>query len=255
MSLIPLFKSTYSLKSILTLEKPGNSSPEGADSIFDIAKENNLSEIFLLENSMIGFKKAHELSKELGIQLIFGVVFDMCNNRMDEDKKSSAHKVNIFAKNDEGCKELMKIYSLAHTESEGFLDCETLRQKWSDNLLLCVPFYDSFIHNNALFFKNCLPDFSFTSAIMFLEDNDLPIDLPIREKVNIFAVQNDLMTQDTKTIYYKNRDDADAFITYKICTNRQGGKAQTLDRPELAGMSSREFCFQSFLEKCGQSKY
>lgn len=42
--------------------------------------------------------------------------------------------------------------------------------------------------------------------------------------------------------------------TYKILTNRQGGKSQTLDRPELAGFSSDEFCWQSFREKLENPK-
>lgn len=248
--MIPLFKSTFSLKSILTLEKPGKSSPEGADSIFDIAVENNLPAIYLLENTMIGFKKAHELSKELGIQLIFGVIFNVCNDRKDEDKKSSSHKLNIFARNDEGCKELMKLYSLAHTESEGFLDCETLKERWTENLFLAIPFYDSFIHKNAMYFQNCIPDLSFTTPTMFVEDNDLPIDEPIAEKVKIFATQNNYPIQAAKTIYYNNRVDVEPYIVYKVATNRQGGKAQTLDNPGLNGLASNEFCFQSYLEKC-----
>jgi len=253
--MIPLFKSTFSLKSILTLEKPDRLlkkeeiSDDDADSIFDIADKNGLKAIYLLENTMIGFKKAHELSKELGIQLIFGVIFNVCNNRKDEDKKSSAHKINIFARNDEGCKELMKLYSLAHTESEGFLDCDTLRERWTNNLFLAVPFYDSFIHRNAMYFQNCIPDFSFATPTMFIEDNDLPIDEPIGDKVRALAAQNNYPIQAAKTIYYKSRQDIDAYVTYKVATNRQGGKAQTLDNPGLNGLASCEFCWESFKEK------
>lgn len=253
--MIPLFKSTFSLKSILTLEKPDRLlkkeeiSDYDADSIFDIADKNGLKTIYLLENTMIGFKKAHELSKELGIQLIFGVIFNVCNDRKDEDKKSSAHKLNIFARNDEGCKELMKLYSLAHTESEGFLDCDTLKERWTENLFLAVPFYDSFIHRNAMYFQNCIPDLSFTTPTMFVEDNDLPFDHVLAAKTKKFAAQNNWPIQAAKTIYYKNRVDVEPYIVYKIATNRQGGRAQTLDRPELGGLSSCEFCWQSYHEK------
>ena len=100
--MIALFKSTYSIgKSILTLDHPREVKDGGADSIISIAQENNLSSIFLVEDSMIGFLDAHQKCKEYDIQLAFGLRMSCCNNAQDEDKKSSEHKIVIFAKNDQ----------------------------------------------------------------------------------------------------------------------------------------------------------
>ena len=67
--MIPLFKSHYSVgKSILTFSK--DSEEESADGIFSIAQEYGLDKIFLVEDSLIGFLEAYNISKSLGIQLI-----------------------------------------------------------------------------------------------------------------------------------------------------------------------------------------
>lgn len=245
--MIPLFKSTYSRKSILTLEKPAPPN-DGPDSIFSIAKDHNLKQIVLVEDEFTGFKTALDRSKELDIQLVFGIRFNVCNDRTAEDKKSSAHKLIVFAKNDEGAKSLMKLYSLAFTESGGFLDCATLKEKWSPDLSLAVPFYDSFIHRNSFYFQTCVPDLDFTTPTLFLENNSLPFDENLRAKTLKLAAQNNWPTQETKTIYYRNKDDYSSYVCYRIITGRIGGKEQTLDKPELEDMSSDEFSWASFLE-------
>lgn len=246
--MIPLFKSTYSLKSILTLEKPGDSTVDGPDSIFDLVKQYNLDRLVLVEDTMIGFKKALETSQKLNLPLVFGVRFQICNDRSAEDKKSSAHKIIIFAKNDDGARELMKLYSAAFSESEGFLDYKVLAERWSANLDLAIPFYDSFIHRNNFYLQECVPDLSFARPTVFLESNLLPFDENLRAKAKYFAAQYEYPTQEVKTIYYSKREDIAAFCTYKIITNRQGGKAQTLEKPELEDFCSSEFSFESFLE-------
>jgi len=251
--MIPLFKTTYSLKSILTLDKPEKVKPDGADSVVEIAVSNNLERVYLLEDTMIGFKKALEIFGAKNIELVFGVRFNMCNNRLDEDKTSSASKIAIFAQNDEGCRELMKLYSAAFTESQGYVDSDLLRKVWSDNLFLALPFYDSFIHRNAFWFQNCIPDLTFTKPTVLLEDNELQFDQILRRKVLQYAKQQNLPTQEAKTIYYKHRNDFTAYQTYRIITGRTGGKQQTLENPNLEDMTSREFCWESFVEKNGQT--
>jgi len=246
--MIPLFKSTYSLKSILTLEKPGDSTVDGPDSIFDLVKEYGLDRLVLVEDTMIGFKKALETSQKLKLPLVFGIRFQICNDRSAEDKKSSAHKIIIFAKNDDGARELMRLYSAAFSESEGFLDYKVLSERWSDNLDLAIPFYDSFIHRNNFYLQDCIPDLSFTRPTVFVENNLLPFDKVLGDKAKAFAAENGYDTQQTKTIYYAKREDIAAYCTYKIITNRQGGKAQTLEKPELEDFSSCEFCMESWRE-------
>jgi DNA polymerase III alpha subunit len=253
--ILPVFTSNYSIsRAILTLEDTSKVSPEGSDSILEIAKTNNLKQVILLESTFIGFKKAFDSFQTADIQLIFGVRFKICNDRLSEDREKTEHKICLFAKNDAGCKELMKLYSLTQTKFGGFLDYSLLKERLTDNLLVVIPFYDSFIHRNSLHGQQCLPDLSFCQPIMWLGEHGLPFDHILRRKTVDFAVKNGYETQEIHHIYYKNRADIDAMTTYKILTNRQGGKAQTLDRPELAGFSSDEFCWQSYCEKLENPK-
>lgn len=248
--LISVFTSNFSIgESLLTLDE--KSSPEGSDSLLDIAQELSLKQIIVVDHTMIGFKKCHEAFKKLGIQLIFGVKFSAANNRFDEPslRESSHHRVIVFAKNDAGCKELVKLYSEAHTKSDGFLDYSLLKEKWSGNLDLVFPFYNSFIHKNNFYGKQCLPEYSFTRPTFFVGDHGLPYDDVLRTKTLQYAANHGLNVQEAHFIYYKNKKDIDAFVTYSILTNRKVGKPQTLDRPELEGMGSNEFSLESYIEK------
>jgi len=248
--MLALFKSCYSIgKSILTLDDPKKTSPEGSDSIFKIALENNLKEIVLVEDSLIGFFEAFKRSKELKLKLIFGLRLSMRNSSLPEDSDSQ-HKVIIFAKNSEGCKLLNKIYSKAFCDFSGFLNYESLKDLWNDNdVKLVIPFYDSFIHVNSLSFANAIPDLSFTKPTFFLEDNGLALDILLQEKVLEFTKNNNFETQTAKSIYYKNNEDVDAFMTYKIICNRSHGKDRSLEKPELAHFCSDQFSFQSWKNK------
>ena len=162
--------------------------------------------------------------------------------------KKFFHKIIIFAKDGEGCKLVNKIYSKAFCDNEGAIDFPSLKKLWNDkHLILAIPFYDSFIFKNTLHFCSCIPDFSFCKPIFFLESNYLPFDQIIREKVLDYCKENDYTTEETKSIYYKDRDDFESFQTYKcICSRRF--KQRTLSVPNFDHLSSSEFSLESFLE-------
>jgi len=245
--MIPLFKSNYSIgKSILTLDAPEeNPDAEKSDSIFQIAKEENLDKITLVEDTMIGFLEAHKLSKSLGVQLIFGLRINCCNDVNSEDKEKSQHKIIIFAKNDLGCKLLNKIYSKAYCEHNGYVDSIELSSIWNKNALhLAIPFYDSYIYQNSFSFNNCIPNFSFCNPTFFIERNNLPFEQLLTDKIKNISQNTEL----TKTIYYKNKKDVFAYQTYRCITNRSFGKEQNLSSPNLNHFGSDEFCWQSFKE-------
>jgi DNA polymerase III alpha subunit len=85
--MLPLFKSHYSIgKSILTLDDPKKTTEDGSDSIFKIAKDNSLTQIILVEDTLIGFFEAFKRSKELGIQLVFGLRLSMRNSSLPDDE-------------------------------------------------------------------------------------------------------------------------------------------------------------------------
>ena len=243
--MIPLFKSHFSNgKSILTLNEPEKQKKDGPDSIISIAIENGLKEIFLVEDSLTGFLAAFKSCQKHNIQLKFGLRITVCNNY--DSVESSSHKLILFALNDQGFKDINKIYTFANTEMNGIISNANLVERLTDNILMAVPFYDSYIWKNKYTFSNCMPDFlDNLDVIYFVEDNKLPFDKITGDFIH--ALHKEKVVE-AKTIYYKNREDYEAWLTYKIACNRRMGKHQTLSAPEINGCASKEFCFQSWKE-------
>ena len=107
----PVFKSDYSIgKSILTI-----------DNIVDLYKKSNQKFLLLVEDSMTGFVKAHSITKENDIHLVFGLRISCCND-INKQTDDSEHKIVILAKNDKGCKLLNKIYSFAYIGNQANID-------------------------------------------------------------------------------------------------------------------------------------
>ncbi len=222
-----------------------NGNAFAADSILQIAKDNNLSQLVLVEDSMIGFIEAHKACSKLNIQLIFGLRLNCCNDVNEEDKDKSKHKIIIFAKNDNGCRLLNKIYSHAFCNNASFVDCKYLASIWrEDELRLAIPFYDSFIYNNNFLFSTCIPNFHFSKPTYFIERNNLPFDEPLELLVQSFSSETVL----SKSIFYNLKKDVFSFQTYKCITNRAFGKEQSLSSPNLNHFGSDEFCWESFKE-------
>jgi DNA polymerase III alpha subunit len=247
--MIPLFKSHYSLgRSILTLEDK-NQADDYPDSIIQIAKQNKLSEIFLVEDNMSSFLEAYTNTKINNIKLNYGLrvsITESINDKTDESRQKTS-KVILFFKNKNGHESLTKLFSIAAKSGfyyEPRLDYETLKNNWSDNLMLCIPFYDSFIFNNTLKNYICIPQFNFTKPIAFLEDNDLPFDIIIKNKLEKYVKENGLELFKTKSIYYNKKSDFKTYLTFRCINNRS-----ILNKPEIEHMSSNEFSFESWLSK------
>ena len=245
----PIFKSHYSLgRSILTLKDPKDAAnTQSSDSIFDICQENSLKEVFLVDDNMSGFLEAYSRSKELGIKLIFGLRLTVCPdalNKTEEGRQNSSKNI-IFIRNAEAYKQLIKIYTFAAQEGfyyEPRIDTKTLKSLWTKDLLLAIPFYDSFLYNNKYTDAQCVPDFSFCDPIFFIEDNDDLIDKDLKERVTEFCADK-YKIQKVKSIYYKKKDDFVAYLTFK-CIN----KRTSTEKPNFDGMCSDQFCYESFLE-------
>jgi DNA polymerase III alpha subunit len=246
--MIPLFKSHYSIgKSILTLNHPDKVKEGSSDSVFSIINKDQ-KQVVLVEDSLIGFLQSQKVSKELGLQLIFGLRMSCSHETNPDIKNGCTHKVIIFAKNDGGCKLLNTIYSHAFCKNDGILDLKFLGSTWEeDSLSLAIPFYDSFIYMNSLHFCSCVPNFSFTKPTFFIENNFLPFDEDIKNKVLDYCKKYNLPHSLTKTIYYNKRDDFAAYQTYKcICSKKF--KQRTLNVPNFDHLASPEFSYESYLE-------
>lgn len=249
--MLPLFKSHYSIgRSILTLN---NDQDElGADSIISIALENKLKKIILVEDSPTGFLKALKACESHNLQLIFGLRFCFCDEFSSTQKNTDSHKVVVFSRSKKGCTLLNSLYTRAFTKKGGFIDGEDLKEFWPTNeLSLCIPFYDSFIYKNLFSFSSFAPDLSPSSPTFFLEENGLPFDKSLREKVLSFSSANNFPTSEVQSIYYKSRKDLDAFMTYKLICSRKSfaGRSTSLEKPNLDHLGSDEFCWESYLEK------
>ncbi len=252
-SMLALFKSHFSIgKSILTLDNEITHKEGGADSVFTIAKENNLDKVVLVEDSLTGFLQAKKVAESHKVQMVFGLRIDMCEDATinpKEEEQSSRHKIIIFSKNNKGCKLLNEIYSKSFTEMHNSTDAKLLKELWDDDSLkLAIPFYDSFIYNNTMSFANCTPDLSFTKPTFFIEDNGLPFDKLIRAKVESYSRKMKCKTEMAKSIYYKDRKDVSALQTYKCICGRSFGN-KTLAKPNLDHFGSSEFSFESWKEQ------
>jgi DNA polymerase III alpha subunit len=240
--MLPLFKSHFSIgKSILKLS--------GEEGVFSIAKNIGLQKVFLVEDSLTGFLEAAKLSKDEKIQLVFGLRISVCDTTSTEGV--DCHKVIIFAKNDQGCKLLNKIYSTAFTSESNTLPMQELEKIWVEkNLSLCIPFYDSFIYNNSLKFSTCMPNFSFCNPTFIIESNNLPFDNLVKDNVLKFCKNKKLESIKAKSIFYKNRSDFKAYQTYKLICNRSGwkGKSVSIECPNIDHCGSDDFCIESYKE-------
>ena len=246
MEILPLFKSHYSIgRSILTLEDEEKEENQ-PDSIIDIAKDNKLKEIYLVEDNMTSFLQAYTNTKKYKINLRYGLRITLTDDIKDknEESKQKNCKFIIFFKNKNGYKNLINIFTIAAKDGfyyEPRIDYKNLKLVWEENnLLLAIPFYDSFIFNNTLKGSICVPDISFTKPILFLENNRLPFDFLIRNKVINYSKINDLDLLETKSIYYKNNKDFKSYLTFRCINNRS-----TLNKPELSHMTSNRFSFES----------
>ena len=251
-SAIPLFKTHYSLgKSILTLTSENESSEDEPSSVFDLVKYLKLDSVTLVEDSMSGFLEAYKSSEKRNLQLQYGLRITICSNIENKTTESRAkeYKLIVFAKNTKGYSDLIKISTTACFEGFYYyprIDMLSLKKLWSDNLVLAVPFYDSFVYKNNFTYSICVPEFSFCDPIFFTEDNNLPMDRLLANKVADYTKDKHEVYK-TQSIYYESKEDFLSYLTFRCISKRT-----TLNKPNLEHCSSNEFCAEAFKEKYGQ---
>jgi DNA polymerase III alpha subunit len=236
------------MRSILTLEES-----QGLDkhptSIFDCVLDSKNDFLCLADTNLSGFLQAAKECEKNKLKLIFGWRGEFCLDITKQDEASLKTRATyiVFIKNLVGYRQLIKIYSQA--AKEGFYynaayDFSHLKKLWTDDLILAVPFYDSFLHLNSLEGQSHVPDFSFTKPIFLLEENDLPFDDLLRKKVINFAAQHGYETLESQTIYYKSPEDFIAYMTYKCIQNRS-----TIEKPELNHCCSDKFNYERWKQR------
>ena len=250
MNVLPLFKTHYSLgRSILTVAPPTSLDENSPISVFDIAKKHNLKDIIVIDDSITGFLEAYTSSEKAKVKLIYGLRLYCVNDisQKNEETLKSASKIIIFIKNTKGYSDLIKISSFYQQEGfyyHGNIDYSNLKRLWTDNLLLAIPFYDSFIFMNTLCGGLCVPNFSFTKPTFFIERSDLPFDALVQDKVLAYTKYNNFDVNPARSIYYYHKSDFIAALTYRCIRERS-----TLQEPNLEHFSSDWFCFDTWEEQ------
>jgi len=250
--MIPIFSSHYSTsfsRSILTLEKAEEIKENSPVSICSIAQLHKLDRLFLIDSSFSGFQEAYRNLTEIGVQLIFGIKIHVCDDVNDKSDKGriNDHKVYLIAKNKDGYKELIKVYSEAATNGFYYyprLDWSQLN-KITNNIEVWSAFYDGFVFNNLFNYgTSIIPRFDSVKPKFCIEKHDLPFDSLIEDGVNKYCRETGLESINTHQIYFYRNSDAENYLTYRCINNRS-----TLNKPNLSAFSSNKFSFESYINQ------
>ncbi len=254
--ILPLFHSAGSLKQggIFTVEKAGALAKAGKKrgpvSLCDLAKQEKLTQLHLVEDRLVNFMTAHKNLKEVGCQLVFGWKVVVCEDMAVKDEASfkTESKVVVWMAGD-GTGDYQALLNLVTRASQdGFyyvprLDWKTLKAMWHPDLLLSLPFYSSFLARNTLTFGSIVPDLP-AKPILTMEENELPFDGLLGDAVVRYAAANGIAPQRAKSIYYRDRKDAKGWQIWRAILDRA-----SWDKPNMEGCCSREFSYESWKER------
>lgn len=247
--MLPIFRSNYSLTSVLTLEQyvtKENRPTNQPDSVFDVCKDYGIEDVFIVDNTLTGMVEAYENSKKADLNLRFGYRVNVCQDIENKTSESelTESKFIIFALQN-SFTDLIKLHNISTTtgiyNGKARLDFKTLKENWSKNLLLAVPFYDSYVYYNLLYGRQCVPELDFTDPVYFIENNGLPFDGLLINHIQETIKDHEIIP--SKTIYYRERKDFKAYMTYRCILNRT-----TFQKPELRHFGSQEFCMEALKE-------
>ena len=263
-NVLPLIKTHYSLgRSILTLDKSWDDKskkpkPTYLNSVFDILKDNNLKTLVLVEDNISGLLQASKHSEEYGIKLIFGLRMDVTDDLTQKNEASLTKRAKyiIFARNPNAYQSLLRMWSIA--AKDGFyynpvIDFKTIRKFWSKDFIMEVPFYDSFFELNLLNSHSHVPEIKEFNPVFLLENNELPFDDLLTEKVKFYCHDNKYETLAAQSIFYRRPEDFPAYLTFRCIHNRSYSGASTLEKPELNHMNSDTFNFERWKELNGKN--
>lgn len=251
---IPLFSTAASLKQggIFSVEKAGYlgklQRKRGPVSLCDLAKQEGLKRLHMVDDRFVNFFSAYRNLKEVGCDLTFGLKLNVCEDMADKSDASlkTESRVVVFMASGAGYLPLCAIYSKAATEGFYYaprIDWKTLSALWSDQLMLTLPFYSSFLARNTLTFSSIVPTLPAAPTLLREVDQQLPFDSLLDEAVDRYAAATSAPIQRVKTCYYRNREDAKAFQVWRCILGRK-----TFDKPNMDHMHSREFCWQAYKE-------
>ena len=228
--MIPLFKSTFSIgRSLLRVED-----------LVDIAQSGDVKRMILVEDNFYGFRVINKAFLNIGVPLIYGVKLPVVQSDLSE--KSS--KLIFFPKNNKGVSVARKLYTKCMTSEGEVIKLSELEPKDFEDISIGVPFYDSYIYNNIFHFGLCDLCLDGYDHFYIEESNNHPFDFQISSVLKKIGVK----TETAKSIYYRDKDDFEAFQMYKAICSRRQGRVPTYSNPNLNDFCSNEFSYESFLE-------
>lgn len=246
--LLPIFSSHYgfTFQSDLTFEPVGKTKAGNPVSICDIAKDNGLKEVTVVDERIDGLLEAHTNLSKIGVQLIFGLKLCVCADENDKTDASLATESNVivFANNSNARFDLTRISSRAWTDNyyhQGRTSWRQLNELWTSNLTLALPTYSSFLFKNQMTFANIVPDFPVPPILFRETDSGLPFAPIIDEAITRFAGESGYEVQPVKSIYYLNAAAFDAYVNFRAIGNRA-----EFQRPNVDHLCSDQFSFEAY---------
>lgn len=248
--MIPFIKTDQSIgKSIIQIT--GRKQASDFPTVVQIAEDNELKRVYLVDDHPGNLIPAYKELKKKDIQLCFGWRVNFVSYLTVKEEQAT-HKLVIFITSEAGYKKLVKLITIAQTTGDfkgtPRLDFNALHDNFHEDMVVCIPFYDSFLSQNLLTKQICIPDFRGLKPYVFLESNDLPFDSLIREAAERFAAENNLETVWGKSIYYDERKDLKAFMVKRLMNRKSFGTGNTIEEPNLDYFCSAEFCMESWRE-------
>lgn len=251
---IPIFHDHSDFSSTLTFLKEKECKSTGPSSIVSICKENGIQNCYYVSKNFYSFFEAYKNLKEKEINLIFGLEILMCDDASQNtpESRKNEHKIIVFMKNSQGYHDLVRIYNDWRTKKENFYfypryDFNQLNPLWTENIILAVPFFDSFLCKNLLTWATIVPKFP-VKPILFREVNSgLPFAHLIDKAIDEFNKDNSYEEQPVKNIYYKDSSDLEvkAWQLYRCIHNRS-----SFQKPEMEHCCSRNFSFDNYKSLC-----
>lgn len=246
--IIPIFYDHTSQKSLITPWLASEVTPNGPASAFALAKSVGLNQVFLVSSNFYSFIEAWKNAQKMEIQLIFGIELWICQNAHEHSPASSSDesKIIIWIKNGNGYEKAIKIFSEIYKDPENKYyhvrgSWQNLKNNWSDDLSLSVPFFDSFLHRNLLNQgSQIIPSFPCEPYFHLEIDSGLPFAQYIEDSIATYGVSQDKIIK-TKTIYYENKKDVKAWQVLRSINLHSD-----FSNPELPFCVSDNFSFEDY---------
>ena len=163
--------------------------------MFDCVVDGGLKEVVVADKRIDGYISAYKQADKLGVKLCYGIQLTTCADINDKsiDSRKTESDIIVFTKSYQGYLDFIRIWNRAWGHEGHFsyrigsidyaygrVDWTLLKQYWTENLMLRLPFFSSFIVRNTLTFNQITPNFTsfYPNPWIFKEvESGLPFDI------------------------------------------------------------------------------